>query len=262
MLAVSGAVEAARAGESGKGFAVVSNDIRGLSREASDNVERAKDTVQGILDQIATLRSDLEQIIIGTEDQVQNNRTVSAGLQNIAKDVAALAAASESILGGREQHSHVDHGDDQGRAADCVRRRGVERGVARSGHCFAQNNRAAWKIWPPRSRRSRSLADDSEAAARRDRPVEPVAQTSSTRFLTFRIEEQLYALRAADVAEVIRVPAIARVPQGPPALLGIANLRGSVLPVAGLRELLGRKAAPGLSSARAIVLDIGAPVAW
>ena len=84
---------------------------------------------------------------------------------------------------------------------------------------------------------------------------------SSTRFLTFRIEEQLYALRAADVAEVIRVPAMARVPQGPPALLGIANLRGSVLPVAGLRELLGKKAAAGISTARAIVLDIGAPVA-
>jgi purine-binding chemotaxis protein CheW len=85
--------------------------------------------------------------------------------------------------------------------------------------------------------------------------------TSATRFLTFRIEEQLYALRAMDVAEVIRVPAMARVPQGPPALLGIANLRGSVLPVAGLRELLGRAPAPGIPSARAIVLDIGAPVA-
>jgi purine-binding chemotaxis protein CheW len=91
--------------------------------------------------------------------------------------------------------------------------------------------------------------------------VEPAAQTFSTRFLTFRIEEQLYALPAADVSEVIRVPAVARIPQGPPALLGIANLRGSVLPVAGLRELLGRKAAPGIPTARAIVLDIGAPVA-
>ncbi len=102
MLAVSGAVEAARAGESGKGFAVVSNDIRSLSREASENVERAKDTVQGILDQIATLRSDLEQIIVGTEVQVQDNRTVSVGLQNIEKDVAALAATSASILEGAD----------------------------------------------------------------------------------------------------------------------------------------------------------------
>lgn len=57
------------------------------------------------------------------------------------------------------------------------------------------------------------------------------------------------------------MPHMARVPQGPAALLGIANLRGSVLPVAGLRELLGREAAPGLATARAIVLDIGAPVA-
>lgn len=102
MLAVSGAVEAARAGDSGKGFAVVSNDIRGLSREASDNVERARDTVQGILEQIATLRSDLEQIIVGTEIQVQNNRAVSTGLQNIEKDVTGLAATSQSIFEGAD----------------------------------------------------------------------------------------------------------------------------------------------------------------
>ena len=63
MLAVSGSVEAARAGNAGRGFAVVSNDIRSLAREASQNVERAKDTVLGILDQIATLKRDLEQVV-------------------------------------------------------------------------------------------------------------------------------------------------------------------------------------------------------
>ena len=97
MLAVSGSVEAARAGASGQGFAVVSNDIRTLSREASENVERAKDTVRGILDQIAVLRADLEQIIGATEIEIQNNRTVSAGLQKIENDVTALGAASKSI---------------------------------------------------------------------------------------------------------------------------------------------------------------------
>ena len=86
-------------------------------------------------------------------------------------------------------------------------------------------------------------------------------QTASNRFLTFRIEEQVYALRADDVTEVIRVPPLARVPQSPLALLGLANLRGSVLPVAGLREMLGRAARTEFSTARAIVLDIGAPVA-
>ena len=87
-------------------------------------------------------------------------------------------------------------------------------------------------------------------------------QTSSAnRFLTFRVEGQLYALPSENVSEVIRVPALARVPQGPAALLGLANLRGSVLPVAGLRELLGKQSAPELPTARAIVLDVGAPVA-
>jgi purine-binding chemotaxis protein CheW len=91
--------------------------------------------------------------------------------------------------------------------------------------------------------------------------VEPVAATSSSRFLTFRLEAQLYALRSEDVTEVIRVPELARVPQGPAALLGLANLRGAIVPVAGLREMLGGKAVARSSSERAIVLDVGAPVA-
>jgi methyl-accepting chemotaxis protein len=102
MLAVSGAVEAARAGDSGRGFAVVSNDIRNLSREASDNVERAKDSVRGILDQIAVLKADLEQFIVSAEIEVQNTRGVTAGLQKIEKDIATLSVASQAILEGAD----------------------------------------------------------------------------------------------------------------------------------------------------------------
>ena len=87
------------------------------------------------------------------------------------------------------------------------------------------------------------------------------ANSASSRYLTFRVDAQLYALRSDQVSEVIRVPDVARVPQAPPALLGLANLRGSVLPVAGLRELLKRPATADGESARAIVLDIGAPIA-
>ena len=38
---------------------------------------------------------------------------------------------------------------------------------------------------------------------------------------------------------MIRLPPVARVPQAPKGLLGLANLRGTVLPVASLRGLLG-----------------------
>ena len=91
--------------------------------------------------------------------------------------------------------------------------------------------------------------------------MQPQHQFRSGRFLTFQVCGQLYALRSEDVLEVIRMPAVARVPQGPPALLGIGNLRGAVLPIAGLRQLLGKAAAADGASARAIVLDIGAPIA-
>jgi purine-binding chemotaxis protein CheW len=91
--------------------------------------------------------------------------------------------------------------------------------------------------------------------------MDPAEQTSSNRFLTFRVDSQLYAIRSDDVTEVIRVPAVARVPQSPVALLGLGNLRGSVLPVVSLREMLGKQTTAVFSTARAIVLDIGAPVA-
>jgi purine-binding chemotaxis protein CheW len=82
------------------------------------------------------------------------------------------------------------------------------------------------------------------------------------RFLTFRVDSQLYALRSDEVTEVIRIPVVAKVPQSPISLLGLANLRGTVLPVVGLREMLGKPATTvALSSARAIVLDGGAPAA-
>jgi methyl-accepting chemotaxis protein len=102
MLAVSGSVEAARAGDAGRGFAVVSNDIRSLAREASRNVERAKDTVLGILDQIATLKRDLGQVAANAEVEVQGNRVVFAALDKVDADMAALSAANQAILDGAE----------------------------------------------------------------------------------------------------------------------------------------------------------------
>jgi methyl-accepting chemotaxis protein len=102
MLAVSGAVEAARAGETGRGFALVSNDIRSLAREASASVERVKDTVRGILDQITLLRRDLEQIISAGELEVQNNRTVMKALEDITGEFVALGNANRTIQQGAQ----------------------------------------------------------------------------------------------------------------------------------------------------------------
>jgi purine-binding chemotaxis protein CheW len=94
-----------------------------------------------------------------------------------------------------------------------------------------------------------------------NRPVIPeVSSFAKRRFLVFRIARRVYALPAETVVEVIRIPPMARVPQAPKALVGVANLRGVVLPIASLHALLGLEVEDSVDS-RAIVLDGGAPVA-
>jgi methyl-accepting chemotaxis protein len=120
----------------------VSNDIRTLAREASENVERAKDTVQGILDQIAILQRDLEQIIAAAEIEVQNNRAVSASLQRVGSEAEALGKEAGSSSpdprdsGGRSR-------DGAGRAPNRSCGRGSERCVARSGDRCAEQSQGA-----------------------------------------------------------------------------------------------------------------------
>jgi purine-binding chemotaxis protein CheW len=86
-------------------------------------------------------------------------------------------------------------------------------------------------------------------------------QIGDQRYLTFRSEDRLYALPARQVSEVIRVAPLARVPQAPKCLLGLANLRGAVMPVASIRGLLGLKEAATTPTSRLIVLDGATPVA-
>jgi len=87
------------------------------------------------------------------------------------------------------------------------------------------------------------------------------AEVSDERFLTFKSEGRFYALPASSVSEVARMPLLARVPQAPRSLMGLANLRGSVLPVASVRALLGREDVATTHASRLIVLEGASPVA-
>ncbi|MEH3159759.1 MAG: methyl-accepting chemotaxis protein [Sphingomonas taxi] len=97
MLAVSGSVEAARAGEFGKGFAVVSTDIRNLARDSAENADRIKDTVKEIQDTIARVRGDLQEIADAASGEVDKNRAIAAGLDQIAKDLAEVVGGNAVI---------------------------------------------------------------------------------------------------------------------------------------------------------------------
>ncbi|HYN75004.1 MAG TPA: chemotaxis protein CheW [Candidatus Limnocylindria bacterium] len=63
-----------------------------------------------------------------------------------------------------------------------------------------------------------------------------------------------YGIPMADVAEVIQVPRLTRVPGSPSWLTGVANWRGRVLAVVDLRPVVGNELAPLPSSARLVVM--------
>jgi len=88
------------------------------------------------------------------------------------------------------------------------------------------------------------------------------ADLSDDRFLTFKSEGRFYALPAASVSEVARMPMLARVPHAPRSLIGLANLRGSVIPVASVSVLLGREDAATTSASRLIVLEGASQSPW
>jgi purine-binding chemotaxis protein CheW len=77
--------------------------------------------------------------------------------------------------------------------------------------------------------------------------------------LTVMVAGEALAMRAAEVAEVGRVPSCTRIPNAPPSLCGVAHWRGRVVPVLSLAALMGSAAAPG-GAGRLLVLAGGAPI--
>ncbi|MCF6309654.1 MAG: methyl-accepting chemotaxis protein [Sulfurimonas sp.] len=63
MLAISGSIEAARAGDFGKGFAVVSADIRSLAKDSESNTDKINDIVESMNSEIETVRTDWNNLL-------------------------------------------------------------------------------------------------------------------------------------------------------------------------------------------------------
>ena len=63
MLAISGSIEAARAGEFGKGFAVVSADIRNLAKDSESNTDKINDIVESMNSEIDTVKTDWANLL-------------------------------------------------------------------------------------------------------------------------------------------------------------------------------------------------------
>ncbi|MCJ2069364.1 chemotaxis protein CheW [Methylobacterium sp. J-030] len=79
-------------------------------------------------------------------------------------------------------------------------------------------------------------------------------------FVIFHVETEMFAVSLDDVQEIIRIPEVVRVPFSPASLLGLANLRGTVLPVLNLRDVFAFPPVLNDDATRVVVLDQGNPI--
>lgn len=77
-----------------------------------------------------------------------------------------------------------------------------------------------------------------------------------TQFLMFGIEQGDYALDILKVREILDIPPITKVPRTPKFMLGVINLRGSVVPVVDLRQRFGMEQAEFTENSCIIIVEI------
>jgi len=82
MLAISGSIEAARAGDFGKGFAVVSSDIRNLAKDSESNTEKINDIVESMNSEIDTVKNDWNNLL---DSQSKEQESISVLINDITR---------------------------------------------------------------------------------------------------------------------------------------------------------------------------------
>jgi len=100
----------------------------------------------------------------------------------------------------------------------------------------------------------------AEAIASADPNAADHDRAGLCQFVIFHSAGEMFAVPLEQVKEIIRVPDVVRMPLSPPALMGLANLRGTVLPVLDLRHLFGLPPVLSDDASRVVVLDHGHPV--
>ncbi|KAB0669401.1 chemotaxis protein CheW [Oryzomonas sagensis] len=78
----------------------------------------------------------------------------------------------------------------------------------------------------------------------------------TVQYLTFKLDEEVFALDVAKVREILEYTGITKVPQTPDFMRGVINLRGSVVPVIDLRLKFGMSATERTVNTCIIVVEV------
>jgi purine-binding chemotaxis protein CheW len=86
------------------------------------------------------------------------------------------------------------------------------------------------------------------------------ALADTRQYVTFYIDDGIFAVPLAEVQEIIRMPTVVQVPRSPPSLEGLANLRGTVMSITSLRRIFRYPHLAHDDATRVVVINQGIPV--
>ena len=90
-----------------------------------------------------------------------------------------------------------------------------------------------------------------------DDNVEKQLSGKTLQVVSFALGREEYGVDIAQVQEINRMVTITRVPQAPPFMEGVINLRGRLIPIIDLRTRFGMQSSERTKNTRIVVTEIG-----
>ncbi|MCP4693589.1 MAG: chemotaxis protein CheW [Desulfobacterales bacterium] len=82
--------------------------------------------------------------------------------------------------------------------------------------------------------------------------------TETSLYLTFGLEDEVFAIDVSKVREVLDLSAITKVPHAPDFMRGVINVRGNVVPVMDMRTKFGLPQTDSTVNTRIVIMELSA----
>jgi purine-binding chemotaxis protein CheW len=101
------------------------------------------------------------------------------------------------------------------------------------------------------------MSDTAPLPSRSERTTDKSTTATAPQFVGFSLADQNYIFRIERIQEIVIPTTISRVPEVPPYVDGVSNLRGTIIPIINLRALFGLSRKENDAETRTIVVNVG-----